>query len=98
MRRREFIGLLGGSGVWALAARAQQQKRSRIGVLRGIAANDAETKARLAAFSQELQRLGWVEGRDVEFDIRGGAGVAARGRKNAAETGRRSGVALRAGD
>jgi len=98
MRRREFIGLLGGSVVWSLAARAQQQKLSRIGVLTGIAANDAETKARLAAFSQELQRLGWVEGRDVEFDIRGGAGLTASGRKNAAELAAKSDVLLAIGN
>lgn len=94
MRRREFISLLGGSVVWPLAARAQQQKLSRIGVLTGIAANDAETKARFAAFSQELQRLGWIEGRDVQFDIRGGAGLTAGGRKNAAELVAKSDVLL----
>ena len=46
------------------SARAQQTEGvRRIGVLAGIAASDAETKARFAAFSQELQRLGWVEKR-----------------------------------
>lgn len=98
MRRREFIGLLGSSVAWPLAARAQQQKLSRIGVLTGIAANDAETKARVAAFSQELQRLGWVEGRDVRFDIRGSAGQTAAGRKNAAELVAASDVLLAIGN
>lgn len=98
MRRREFIGLLGGSVAWPLAARAQQQKLSRIGVLTGIAANDAETKARVAAFSQELERLGWVEGRDVRLDIRGSAGLTAAGRKNAAELVAASDVLLAIGN
>ena len=98
MRRREFIGLLSSSVAWTLAARAQQQKLSRIGVLTGIAANDAETSARVAAFSQELQRLGWVEGRDVWLDIRGSAGLTAVGRKNAAELVAASDVLLAIGN
>jgi ABC-type uncharacterized transport system substrate-binding protein len=98
MRRREFIGLLGSSVVWPLAARAQQQKLSRIGVFTGIAANDAATKARVAAFSEELQRLGWIEGRDVQFDIRGDAGLTAASRKNAAELVAASDVLLAIGN
>jgi putative ABC transport system substrate-binding protein len=87
MRRREFITLLGGAAAaWPLAARAQQPERMRrIGVLTGIAGNDAEIKVRIAAFSQELQRLGWTEGRNVRTDIRGGAGNTAATRKYAAE-------------
>jgi putative ABC transport system substrate-binding protein len=87
MQRREFITLLGGAAAtWPLAARAQQGERMRrIGVLTGIAGNDAETKLRIAAFSQELQRFGWTEGRNVQIDIRGGAGSSAAVRKYAAE-------------
>ena len=87
MRRREFITLLGGAvAIWPLTARAQQADRvRRIGVLTGIAGNDAEIKVRIAAFSQELQRLGWTEGRNVRTDIRGGAGNTAATRKYAAE-------------
>ena len=87
MKRREFITLLGGAAAgWPLAASAQQRERMRrIGVLTGIAGNDAETKLRIAAFSQELQRLGWTEGRNVQIDIRGGAGSSAAVRKYAAE-------------
>ena len=87
MQRREFITLLGGAVAgWPLAVSAQQPERvRRIGVLTGIAGNDAEIKVRIAAFSQELQRLGWTEGRNVRTDIRGGAGNTAATRKYAAE-------------
>ena len=87
MQRREFITLLGGAVAgWPLAVRAQQPEQvRRIGVLTGIAGNDAEIKVRIAAFSQELQRLGWTEGRNVRTDIRGGAGNTAATRKYAAE-------------
>ena len=73
MRRREFITLLGGAAVaWPLAARAQQGDRMRrIGVLMGLAANDPEGQARVAAFLQGLQQLGWTDGRNVRIDIAG---------------------------
>jgi len=86
MRRREFLNLAIGVAGWPLAARAQQADQiRRIGVLTGIAGNDAETKVRIGAFLQELQRLGWAEGRNVQIDIRGAAGNIALMRKNAAE-------------
>jgi putative ABC transport system substrate-binding protein len=72
MRRREFITLLGGAAaVWPLAARAEQPDRMRrIGVLLGLAEDDPDTKVRLAGFRQGLERLGWLEGRDVRIDYR----------------------------
>jgi putative tryptophan/tyrosine transport system substrate-binding protein len=87
MKRREFITLLGGAATaWPLAAHAQQGERMRrIGILTGIAGEDTETKARISAFLQELQRLGWTEGRNVRIDIRAGAGNAVATRKYAAE-------------
>jgi putative tryptophan/tyrosine transport system substrate-binding protein len=87
LRRREFITLLGGAAVaWPIAARAQQGDRvRRIGVLMSQAADDAEGQARLAAFLQGLQQLGWIDGRNVRIDTRWGAGDADRTRKYAAE-------------
>ena len=63
MKRREFITLLGGAAAaWPLAARAQQGERMRrIGVLMPYAADDPEVQARLAAFLQGLQQLGWTD-------------------------------------
>ena len=87
MRRREFITLLGGAAAaWPLAARAQQPERMRrIGVLMSLAADDPEGQARLAAFLQGLQQLGWTDGRNVRIDTRWGAGDADRTRRYAAE-------------
>jgi putative tryptophan/tyrosine transport system substrate-binding protein len=72
IRRREFIFTLGGSAAaWPLAARAQQSERMRrIGVLVGLAENDPEGKTRLVRFRQELEHLGWLEGRNINIDYR----------------------------
>jgi putative tryptophan/tyrosine transport system substrate-binding protein len=78
MRRRDFITGVAGSVVgWPLAARAQQPDRMRrIGVLMNLAADDPDAPARVAAFAQGLQELGWTMGRNVRIDYRWGAGVA----------------------
>src|SRR5262245_61547245 len=71
MKRREFITLLGGAAAWPLAARAQQDEpMRRVGVLVNLAADDPIGQARVAAFVQGLQAVGWVEGRNVQIDIR----------------------------
>jgi ABC-type uncharacterized transport system substrate-binding protein len=71
VRRREFITLLGGAATWPLVARAQQPGgMRRIGVLAYWAADDAEGRARLVAFMQALQQLGWSDGRNLRIDIR----------------------------
>jgi putative ABC transport system substrate-binding protein len=86
LKRREFITVLGGAAVWPLAARAQQRERMRrISVLMGLAADDAESHARLAAFAQGLQQSGWIVGQNVRVDYRWGAGNADTMRKYAAE-------------
>jgi putative tryptophan/tyrosine transport system substrate-binding protein len=87
VKRRAFITLLGGAAAaWPLAARAQQQERlRRIGVLMSVAAEGPEGQARLAAFTNRLQQLGWTDGRNVRIDTRWGAGDAEGIRRYAAE-------------
>ena len=86
MRRRAFISLLGAGAAWPLAARAQQADRMRrVGVLLPFTADDSEGQARLMAFVQGLQQLGWAVGTNVRIDARWGAGDAERIRKYAAE-------------
>ena len=75
MRRREFLGALSGAAAWPLAARAQLSGRKlRIGVLIGYAEDDPETKARLAALRQGLEKRGWSEGRNIQIETRFAAG------------------------
>jgi putative ABC transport system substrate-binding protein len=86
MRRRQFIGGLAGAAAWSITARAQQPERMRrIGVLIPLAADDPEGQARVAAFLNGLQQLGWANGRNVRIDTRWSAGDADEIRKNAAE-------------
>ena len=67
MRRREFILLFSGVASWPLAARAQQPGRvRRIGIVMPYATGDAENEL-VVAFKQELAKLGWVDGRNVQF-------------------------------
>jgi len=72
MRRRDFITLLGGTAVaWSFGADAQQSDRMRlIGVLMGLAESDHEAQSWVAAFQEELRKLGWTEGRNIEIDTR----------------------------
>ena len=87
MRRREFITLLGGAATtWPLAARAQQpEQMRRIGVLMNAVADSPQGHARIVAFQQTLQQLGWSEGRNVQIDIRWGGDDVERDRRYAAE-------------
>ena len=72
MRRREFIKAAAASAVaWPLAARAQQRDRMRrIGVLMAHAESDTVGQAFVAAFREGLQKLGWMEGRNLQIDTR----------------------------
>jgi putative ABC transport system substrate-binding protein len=80
MKRREFISLLGGAGaILPFAARAQQSGPiRRIGVLISGAETDPDMQARGSAFRQELEKLGWSDGRNVRFDTRYAARHPAR--------------------
>ena len=86
IRRRQFVVALVGAATWPLAARAQQSARMRrIGVLMNTVSDDAEGQARLAAFHQGLQQLGWTVGHNVRIDYRCGSADAEGGRRGAAE-------------
>src|SRR5215471_5244083 len=86
MRRRAFITLLGGAAAaWPLAARAQQARMRRVGVLLPYAADDREGQARLVAFQQALAELGWSDSGNVRIETRWGAGDPDRYRQYAAE-------------
>ena len=83
--RRELLAALGGAVAWPFTARAQQERMRRVGVLMNLTADDPETSARVTAFAQGLQQLGWTDGRNVRIDYRWSAGDADRSRKYAAE-------------
>ena len=86
MKRRDFITLIGGAAVtWPLAARAQQAQVRRIGILMPFAEDHPVGQARLVAFVQGLQQLGWTDGRNVRIDYRWSGGDADRLRKLAME-------------
>jgi len=72
MMRRRFITLIGGAAAWPLAARAQQPgaRMRRIGLLMGWPESDPEARSERAAFTQELQKLGWTDGRNLRTDTR----------------------------
>ena len=72
VRRREFITLLGGAtAAWPLAVRAQQPARMRrIALLVGLDERDAEAQMRVKAFRLGMRDLGWIEGRNIQIEIR----------------------------
>jgi putative ABC transport system substrate-binding protein len=85
--RRSFLTLLGGAAAaWPVGAWAQQAGRKPlIGVLMPYPANDLEGKARVAAFRQELNRLGWSDD-NARYDERwAGSDDADRVRASAME-------------
>lgn len=68
------------------AARAQQSERvRRIGVLMPLAKDNSEAQARIAAFLQELQRLGWTDSRNLQVEYRWDTGDPNFNSKAAAE-------------
>src|SRR5262245_65696862 len=87
MRRREFNTLLSSAAVaWPVAAHAQQDGRvRRIGILDVSDEADRFIKARWGATRETLAKLGWVEGRNVHFDLRFSASDPDRMRRDADE-------------
>jgi putative tryptophan/tyrosine transport system substrate-binding protein len=86
MRRRAFIAALGGTVAWTLAARAQRADRvRRIVFLHGLAQDDPEAGARVAAFREGLEALGWAEGRDIQIEHRFSGGDITRIQTHTAE-------------
>jgi putative tryptophan/tyrosine transport system substrate-binding protein len=86
LKRREFIAMLGSAAAWPFAARAQQGDRMRrVGVLIQFAESDPEGQARVAAFREELQKLGWSIGGNLQIDYRFAVSTEERARSAAAE-------------
>jgi hypothetical protein len=75
LKRRAFITLLGSAAAaWPLKVRAQQGERvPLVGILSNIIEDDAAMKARVGAFRQELEKFGWLPGRNVRIETRFGA-------------------------
>ena len=86
MRRRKFIAGISVAAAWPLVSHAQQHERMRrIGVLMSRKPDDALGKARITAFIEEMQKLGWNEGRNIQFDVRWTEGNAEEIRRYATE-------------
>jgi putative tryptophan/tyrosine transport system substrate-binding protein len=80
MRRRDFIkGITGSTIAWPLVARAEQSERmKRIGFLTGVPQSDPEIQSWTTGFVQGLEKLGWVNGRNLRIDARFGNADPAR--------------------
>jgi putative ABC transport system substrate-binding protein len=70
MKRREFIAGLGGAAFGSVAARAQPQRLRRVGILHGLLESDQEAQSRVAAFREQMQQLGWIEGANIRYETR----------------------------
>jgi hypothetical protein len=69
MRRRDFIGIVGGTAVtWPLVARAQQSEGPTAGFL--LAATRDEFEPYTAALREGLKEAGFVEGRNLTIEYR----------------------------
>jgi putative ABC transport system substrate-binding protein len=76
LNRRSLITLLGGAATWPLAARAQPRERMRrIGWISAIEGDDPLTQRRLAALHRGLQQRGWIDGRNLQIELRSGSGA-----------------------
>jgi putative tryptophan/tyrosine transport system substrate-binding protein len=78
VKRREFITLIGGAAAtWPLSARAQQPGKLQTIGFSGQSTLSAESEL-VAAFTQRLRELGWIEGRTITIEYRWLEGRAER--------------------
>jgi putative tryptophan/tyrosine transport system substrate-binding protein len=71
MRRREFIGIIGGAVAWPIAAHAQQKGRiPSLGVIIRFSPTDPQAQERVRAIEAGLAELGLIEGRNIHIDYR----------------------------
>jgi putative ABC transport system substrate-binding protein len=86
MKRREFLTGLGVAAAWPASGRAETStERRKIGMLMNADPKDPEWKTRTSAFFDGLERSGWVQGRNVDTELRWGAGSIDNIRSYAAE-------------
>ena len=86
MRRREFLGLVGGAAAWPVVARAQQAARvRRIGYLGTSVPGNPVAQPRVDAFLRGLRELGWVDGQNLHMEYRWGENDLSRARAYAIE-------------
>jgi len=85
MRRRDFFGIVGGAAAWSRSARAQLPAVSRIGVVMGFEETDSVAQTLVGGLRQELQKLGWEDGRNIHVDVRFPGANADRARSSLAE-------------
>jgi len=82
--RREFFVALGGAAAWPLVVRAQQPGKLRTIGFSGQSTRSAESEL-VAAFTERLRELGWIEGRTITIEYRWGEGREERFVQIAAE-------------
>ena len=85
MKRREFITLIGGAAVAASRPARAQDRVRHVGMLMGYAQSDPDTQARMTAFRQAFDRLGWKDAHNVQITYRFGGGEIDRVRGYAKE-------------
>src|SRR5437762_13412788 len=83
LKRRQFISLLSGAVAWPHVARAQQP--NRVTALINSTADDAIYQTRVVRFQRSLRSLGWIEGKNLQLDIRWGGLDPETLRRTAAE-------------
>lgn len=81
VRRREFIGLVGGAAAWPAVAQAQTVRR--VGIMLSSEQDDPEMRARSTAFETAMQALGWINGSNVQIDARWFGGSSERAEAHA---------------